>query len=383
MRGAGACSTSCSSRQTCSSPTCARRAGPAGARRRDAARALPAPRLRPRPRLRGPRPRRRPGRLRRVGILGPRAEWPTSSRRPTVTTRSASAARWATATAPWRWPSAIAAALLKRNEHGRRLGRRRVAAGDRHVDAVVGPARGAQAATSRAAAGGRGPLVNPLVGTYRTKDGRHIQLVFLQADRYWADFCRLIGRDDLVEDPRFVDLAARRANSRMPACRPRRGVRQPDVRGVEGAAGRARRPLGARPVGARAGRRSAGAANGYIGEVHLDGGPAYRLPAVPVQFDEQPPELRRAPEHGEHTEALLLELGYDWDGIAALKDAGSSRDRTGPLPVPDESPPRSGRRRPSTCSRWPGARAASSSRIPPTSSARTAAARSPDSPSRR
>jgi crotonobetainyl-CoA:carnitine CoA-transferase CaiB-like acyl-CoA transferase len=41
-----------------------------------------------------------------------------------------------------------------------------------------------------------------------------------------------------------------------------------------------------------------------------------------VQFDERPPHLRRAPEHGEHSEALLLELGYDWDAIGALKDAG-------------------------------------------------------------
>jgi crotonobetainyl-CoA:carnitine CoA-transferase CaiB-like acyl-CoA transferase len=30
---------------------------------------------------------------------------------------------------------------------------------------------------------GRGPLVNPLVGVYQTKDGRHVQLVFLQPDR--------------------------------------------------------------------------------------------------------------------------------------------------------------------------------------------------------
>ena len=60
---------------------------------------------------------------------------------------------------------------------------------------------------------GRGPQVNPLVGNYRTKDGRHIQLMFLQGDRYWVEFCRVVGRDDLIDDPRFVDLAARRANS--------------------------------------------------------------------------------------------------------------------------------------------------------------------------
>jgi len=43
---------------------------------------------------------------------------------------------------------------------------------------------------------------------------------------------------------------------------------------------------------------------------------------VPVQFDGQAPPLRRAPEHGEDTETLLTELGYEWDAITALKQAG-------------------------------------------------------------
>ena len=63
-------------------------------------------------------------------------------------------------------------------------------------------------------------------------------------------------------------------------------------------------------------------ANGYVGEVRLDDGQTYRLPSVPVQLDEQAPPLRRAPEHGEHTEALLVELGYDWDRISKLMEQG-------------------------------------------------------------
>jgi crotonobetainyl-CoA:carnitine CoA-transferase CaiB-like acyl-CoA transferase len=63
-------------------------------------------------------------------------------------------------------------------------------------------------------------------------------------------------------------------------------------------------------------------ANGYVGEVSLEDGETYRLPAVPVQLDERAAPLRRAPEHGEHTEALLLELGYDWDRISNLAEQG-------------------------------------------------------------
>jgi crotonobetainyl-CoA:carnitine CoA-transferase CaiB-like acyl-CoA transferase len=42
-----------------------------------------------------------------------------------------------------------------------------------------------------------------------------------------------------------------------------------------------------------------------------------------VQFNETPPEPARAPEHGQHTEEILLDLGVDWDDIARAKDSGA------------------------------------------------------------
>ena len=49
-----------------------------------------------------------------------------------------------------------------------------------------------------------GLAINPLVARYKTKDDRWIQLVFLQPDKFWADFCRRMGLPELVDDERFV-----------------------------------------------------------------------------------------------------------------------------------------------------------------------------------
>ena len=172
------------------------------------------------------------------------------------------------------------------------------------------------------ASSGRGPLVNPLVGVYRTKDGRHIQLVFLQPDRYWPEFCRLIGREDLSEDPRFADIQARRENGAACVAALDEEFAKRSYAEWKELLSHLDAPWAPVQSVPELLDDPQVEANGYIGEVLIDGDVAYRLPAVPVQFDGQPPLLRRAPEHGEDTEALLTELGYEWDAITALKEAG-------------------------------------------------------------
>lgn len=64
-------------------------------------------------------------------------------------------------------------------------------------------------------------------------------------------------------------------------------------------------------------------ANEYIVPVTDLEGNERRLVANPVQFDEAPPTLQRAPQFAEHTDQILRELGKSEDEIIELKLAGA------------------------------------------------------------
>src|SRR4029079_14626779 len=64
-------------------------------------------------------------------------------------------------------------------------------------------------------------------------------------------------------------------------------------------------------------------ANGYTPELETADGTKFKLVANPVQFDETEQPLRPAPEHGQHTEEVMLELGLTWEEIAEHKERGA------------------------------------------------------------
>jgi crotonobetainyl-CoA:carnitine CoA-transferase CaiB-like acyl-CoA transferase len=63
-------------------------------------------------------------------------------------------------------------------------------------------------------------------------------------------------------------------------------------------------------------------ANGYVVDVEGENR-TFPLVASPAQFDGEPPKLVPAPDHGEHTELILLDFGREWDDISRLKDSGT------------------------------------------------------------
>jgi crotonobetainyl-CoA:carnitine CoA-transferase CaiB-like acyl-CoA transferase len=164
---------------------------------------------------------------------------------------------------------------------------------------------------------------NPIVGMYKTSDGRFLSLVMLESDRYWGDLVNLLGAPELENDPRFIDSTARRENAAecvhalddlfaKKTFEEWKTILQ-DAKGVWAPVQNAAELL----------EDQMAIDNGYVREVEAASGTMFKMIASPLQFDETPPDLTRGPEHGEHTDEVLGELGLDMDELLELKIKGA------------------------------------------------------------
>ncbi|MFH1651867.1 MAG: CoA transferase [Chloroflexota bacterium] len=162
---------------------------------------------------------------------------------------------------------------------------------------------------------------NPLSNIYLTGDGRWLNMVMLQSDRYWTKFCQAIGHEEMEKDPRFDSFATRKENhvelfhvlEEIMLTKPLR-----EWITVMTAAGLPIAPM--QSLQEVIHDPQAEANNFFPTFDHPTYGPL-KIIANPLNFSEDPATIRTpAPELGQHTEEVMLELGYDWEDIGKLKD---------------------------------------------------------------
>jgi crotonobetainyl-CoA:carnitine CoA-transferase CaiB-like acyl-CoA transferase len=165
-------------------------------------------------------------------------------------------------------------------------------------------------------------LPNPLVAAYTTRDGRQVYFAGVQTEGNFGGFCTAIRRPDLLEDPRFATLEARKAHPRECIAALDEVFAQRDLAEWKVLLDGLSIPWAVVQSAGEAAVDPQVTANQFMTEVKGDGR-TFQLAASPAQFDDAPPTVRPAPEHGQHTEEILLELGRTWEEIAVLKDRGA------------------------------------------------------------
>jgi crotonobetainyl-CoA:carnitine CoA-transferase CaiB-like acyl-CoA transferase len=164
---------------------------------------------------------------------------------------------------------------------------------------------------------------NPIVGNFQTSDGRWITLMMLQPGRYWADACRHLGLEELIEDERFDTAQKLIANAEEAGRYVADAIaKQPFaywLKQLQTLEGQWSPVQGPNDIVQDEQLRVNG---GILPVIDADGVERHLI-ANPVQFDETPPVLTRAPQFAEQTDDLLHELGRSQDQIIQLKIDGA------------------------------------------------------------
>jgi len=154
---------------------------------------------------------------------------------------------------------------------------------------------------------------------YQTKDGRWLRLSIVQPDAYWSKFCKAIEREDLEHDPRFETMERQIQNhialieildevfvsKTLAEWKPR----------LDGVV-----PWSpCQNLSEVVNDPQARANDFFVTFDHPWHGPV-ELIACPIKLSKTPATIRTpAPEFSQHTEEVLLKLGYTWESIDQFK----------------------------------------------------------------
>ena len=161
---------------------------------------------------------------------------------------------------------------------------------------------------------------NPLWNSYQASDERWVWLAMLRSTDSWSDFCRAIKRTDLENDERFKDMEARFNNNGELIAIIEEILATKTLKEWEEIFTKHNCIYGRAATPMEVVNDPQALANDFFPSLHLHGTEA-RTVATPVKFCQKPASVTSpAAEVGQHTEEVLLKLGYSWEDISNLQE---------------------------------------------------------------
>jgi len=168
----------------------------------------------------------------------------------------------------------------------------------------------------------RKSVTNPIWNVYQTKDEKWMQFVMAQTDMYWPAFCRAIERTELIEQ---YDSHEKRMQANITLIQIIEEtmatktfeewdeiLKQNDV-----IYGVVQSPLDVI-------NDQQALDNKFFAEIDHPVVGKFKCIESPINYSKTPASIRTAaPALGQHTEEVLLDLGYSWDDISELKSHGA------------------------------------------------------------
>jgi crotonobetainyl-CoA:carnitine CoA-transferase CaiB-like acyl-CoA transferase len=157
---------------------------------------------------------------------------------------------------------------------------------------------------------------------HRTADGRWVIVTMPDPTRWWQELSRRLGREDLLDDPRFATREKLAENREALSTELSLGFGRftlaelhENLAGIQAPWEPVQTPL-------EVADDPQVIANDYMAEIVQPAGDTVTLVRAPVQFDEGITDLKPAPALGAQTDEVLAELGYAPDQVARLRTDG-------------------------------------------------------------